>query len=300
MKDPHVEFSLLRSCLSIPKIMFTLRTTNPLHHLDIWESYDNITREAFGRIMGAPLTDIQWSQAVLPVSLGGIGLRSSSDHSPAAYACSFLAALDLKDQILGASVADENLDADSTIVSPELVESLERKVGSAVSVAILRSESQKELSLKIDLQNHKVLKEIIEENGRVRDIARINSLSLPNAGAWLNVVPSPALGLHLRPTEFIVSVKYRLGLDIFQSEGKCTVQHVIIRVIKLGTMLYHAGTKEKESLDMTILEMPFTLRAVRPVWVQRGRLETSFQVQMPGQQIYFCLIGRVVKTLPWM
>lgn len=26
----------------------------------------------------------------------------------------------------------------------------------------------------------------------------------------------------MRPTEFVVSVKYRLGLDIFQSEGKCT------------------------------------------------------------------------------
>ena len=26
----------------------------------------------------------------------------------------------------------------------------------------------------------------------------------------------------MRPTKFVVSVKYRLGLDIFQSEGKCT------------------------------------------------------------------------------
>ena len=224
MKDPQVEFCLLRSCLSIPKIMFTLRTTNPLHHLDIWDSYDRITREALGRILGAPLTDIQWSQAVLPVSLGGVGLRSSTDHAAAAYISSFLSALDLKEQILGAlvSAADESSENNSTILSPELVENLERKVGSELSVTILRSESQKELSLKIDLQNHKLLKEKIDEIGRVRDIARINSLSLPNAGAWLNVIPSPALGLHLRPTEFIVSVKYRLGLDIFLTGGKCT------------------------------------------------------------------------------
>ena len=39
---------------------------------------------------------------------------------------------------------------------------------------------------------------------------------------YTSYIPSPALGLHLRPTEFVVSVKYRLGLDIFLSEGKCT------------------------------------------------------------------------------
>ena len=34
-------------------------------------------------------------------------------------------------------------------------------------------------------------------------------------------MPTPSLGLH-RPSEFIVSVKYRLGCDIFPSAGKCT------------------------------------------------------------------------------
>ena len=28
--------------------------------------------------------------------------------------------------------------------------------------------------------------------------------------------------IHLRPTEFMVSVKYRLGMNIYQTEGKCT------------------------------------------------------------------------------
>ena len=35
------------------------------------------------------------------------------------------------------------------------------------------------------------------------------------------MVPTPALGLHLRPSEFIVSVKYILGCNIFPSAGKC-------------------------------------------------------------------------------
>ena len=89
-------------------------------------------------------------------------------------------------------------------------------------IAILRSESQKEMSCKVDQQNHKHFTETIAESGNTREMARISSLSLPYAGAWLNATPSPALGLHLRPSEFVVSVQYRLGLNIFQTEGKCT------------------------------------------------------------------------------
>ena len=108
------------------------------------------------------------------------------------------------------------------LLSPELVASLEERMGTEVSIAVLRSESQKEMSLKIDQQNYKQFTEAIAELDNTREKARILSLSLPYAGAWLNVIPCPALGLHLRPTEFTVSVKYRLGINLFQSEGKCT------------------------------------------------------------------------------
>ena len=127
--------------------------------------------------------------------------------------------MDLKDQILG--VGDESDDT-LPLLSPELVASLEDKMGTEISVAVLRSESQKEMSLKIDQQNLKQFTEAITESGITSEMARIFSLSLPYAGAWLNVTPSPALGLHLRPSEFVVSVKYRLGMNIFRSEGKCT------------------------------------------------------------------------------
>ena len=53
----------------------------------------------------------------------------------------------------------------------------------------------------------------------VREQARMASLSLPYAGTWLNVIPSPALGLHLRGPEFITALKYRLGADIYRTAG---------------------------------------------------------------------------------
>ena len=55
----------------------------------------------------------------------------------------------------------------------------------------------------------------------MREKARLASLGLPYAGTWLNVVPSPALGLHLRGPEFTTALKYRLGADIFRTAGPC-------------------------------------------------------------------------------
>ena len=61
----------------------------------------------------------------------------------------------------------------------------------------------------------------MEKLSSVRDTARLNSLTLSHSGDWLNVVPSPALGLQLRGQEFRTSVLYRLGAPVFSSEGPC-------------------------------------------------------------------------------
>ena len=65
--------------------MFKLRTTNPAHHLDMWQEYDSITRESLCRILGSSISNYQWQQATLPVSAGGLGLRLAEDHCSAAH-----------------------------------------------------------------------------------------------------------------------------------------------------------------------------------------------------------------------
>ena len=47
------------------------------------------------------------------------------------------------------------------------------------------------------------------------------SLGLPHTSDWLSVCPSPALGLHMRGPEFILALKYRLGVPLYGSEGDC-------------------------------------------------------------------------------
>ena len=106
MQDAHTEYVLLRSCLSIPKVMFSLRTTDPTHHQILWQRFDSIIRESLIRIIGVPVNDTQWLQAQLPVSKGGLGLRAAWDHAPAAYSTSVLSSQELKERILGLAEED--------------------------------------------------------------------------------------------------------------------------------------------------------------------------------------------------
>ena len=68
MKDAQSEYVLLRSCLSIPKIMFTLHTTNPSHHQELWQRFDSITRQTISMILGVPVSDSRYQQAQRPDS----------------------------------------------------------------------------------------------------------------------------------------------------------------------------------------------------------------------------------------
>ena len=61
-------------------------------HTALLQEFDQVTREALIRILGAPVGDRVWQQGKIPVSMGGLGLRAAEDHAPAAYAASVLSA----------------------------------------------------------------------------------------------------------------------------------------------------------------------------------------------------------------
>ena len=103
LEDPHTEFVLLCSCLALPKLIFSHRTVETSSHLEVLQEYNRVTREAISRIMGVPLTEQQWLQTTLPVSMGGLGLRSAEGHAPAAFAASYLSSQPLLRCLLNTS-----------------------------------------------------------------------------------------------------------------------------------------------------------------------------------------------------
>ena len=102
----------------------------------------------------------------------------------------------------------------------DLLDSLSVKVGDDVTEDCLHGLTQRMISTKIDLQNKQLFADQVQGAGE-REVARVTSLSLPYAGAWLTCAPIPALGLHMRGPEFVVAVKFRLGLNIYDKAGKC-------------------------------------------------------------------------------
>ena len=216
LKDPHTEFVLLRSCLALPKVMHLLRSVDPTHLQLQWTEFDRITREALTRILGAPITDLQWRQAKLPVSMGGMGMRAAVDHGPAAHTASLLASRSLVRELL--CLPEE---ASQVTMPPPLLQLLTSRQGKEATLASLEEASQRTISLTIDLHNASLLSAHYLEEEQEREVARIKCLGLAHAGDWLNVVPSPSMGLHLRPLEFTMVMRYRLGMDIYAKEGQC-------------------------------------------------------------------------------
>ena len=220
LHHPHLEFVLLRSCLALPKMIFLLRSTNTSSFHHILQEFDDITRNALSRILGGPVSNLGWDQAKTPVCMGGLGLRAALDHADAAYATSFMASETYRHKL---QHLEEN-ETTSTL-APNLLTSLSGKMGEE---DVLTSEyfagvSQREVCVKIDLNNKHLLSERVNQEGCVRDIARLASVGIKDshAGDWLTVVPSPGLGLRLHPSEFVVALRHRLGHPIFTSDGPC-------------------------------------------------------------------------------
>ena len=98
-----MEIALLRSCLSLPKLSFLLRSCPPAKTTDALNYFDNVMREGLSDLVGSPLSDWAWLKASLPSSSGGLGLRQATLHAPAAYIGSVLQAQLLVSDILGHS-----------------------------------------------------------------------------------------------------------------------------------------------------------------------------------------------------
>ena len=173
------------------------------------------------------MTDNQWAQGKLPAAMGGLGLRAAADHASVAHATSLLSSHSMVLKLL--KRAEEEPASAATVpqgnnlpnLPQSLLDDISARQGEDVATESLIGVSQKAASLKVDLFNRSLLLNQLQE-GEVRDVARLSSLGLKYACSWLSVVPSPALGLHLRPAEFVPMLRYRLGVQVYSSEGLCS------------------------------------------------------------------------------
>ena len=70
----HGALTLLKSSFSATKIIHMLRCS-PCHGHEALDKCDDLLRTGLGNITNLSISDIQWIQASLPFSIGGLGVR---------------------------------------------------------------------------------------------------------------------------------------------------------------------------------------------------------------------------------
>ena len=83
--NPQVTLLLLRRCGSFCKMVHLARSTPPSHMTEALQMFDNDVHHAFAECTAVDAFGNSWQQAQLSLSRGGLGLRSLSHHSAAAY-----------------------------------------------------------------------------------------------------------------------------------------------------------------------------------------------------------------------
>ena len=173
--------------------------------------FDALMRESVGSVLGYHLDDKQWDQASLPVSKGGMGLRRALLHSPGSYVSSVAHSFRLVSEILSPiTYSPFGIDA--------ALDSLNSHVEEPFAFEDIKSMPKSQITHAIDSKLHA---SVLSAASTVHDRVRLSGVAKPRAGAWLNVVPSPGLGLSLHPHEFRCAALYRVGAPIFEKDAPC-------------------------------------------------------------------------------
>lgn len=205
--NAHTAYFLLKNCLYIPKLTYMLRTSPAWKFNELTKKMDDCLKNSLQTIMNIQFNDTQWSQATLPVSKGGLGIRKVSDISLPAFLSSSFGVQSLVSLLLPfmdndsvVHLQDEALDQWSTLNGGELPSNMIYQSNwDKINIERLANE----LSLETD-----------------SDKARFKALQEQESGAWLQAIPSNNIGTALNDQDFQVCIALRLGHNVY-SPHKC-------------------------------------------------------------------------------
>ena len=82
--NPQDALFLLKNCFSTPKLLYTLRCA-ACYRSSVLADYDSVIQQTLRVILNVDLTETVWSQATLPVSSGGLGVRLAMELALPAF-----------------------------------------------------------------------------------------------------------------------------------------------------------------------------------------------------------------------
>ena len=180
----HHALFLLKNCLSIPKLLYVLRTSPAWSATAELRDFDEAVRIGLIIVTNNRLQDSSWTQATLPVRQGGLGIRRTAELSFSAYLASVYWVNRLISGIL------PTFDMEKVIAEPTFRRCETSKVNAP---PVEQRTSQKHWEAPVTQRVLQQLLDAAEETDR----ARLRAVSTPESGVWLEALPSAALGNHL-------------------------------------------------------------------------------------------------------
>ena len=150
-----------------------------------------------------------WCQSQLSLRFGGLGLRSLSHHSSAAFIASFCSsgfATTDNHHLMNAINLFNSLVSSSDAIAPES--------------AIESPPSQRSLSHKLDSLSFSNLYDLSSPANK----ARLLSASVSLATSWVSVLPSGEPGMHFDPSKYRTAISWWLGLETTRAFSCCLLR----------------------------------------------------------------------------
>ena len=200
--DSHHAYYLLKNCLSIPKLLYFLRTAPCFREEGLLEQYDDTIINALSGICNVRFSEASAKQCFLPAALGGLGIQSAKTIALPAFLASTCGTLALQDDI------------SQNEFQPDTVLDEATQLWSSVTNvdAPTHSGRQKDWSRPL----HQLQHQDLISSSSTFDKRRIASFSSAIGSAWIHAVPCSNLGLKLTNQQTRVAIATRLGAELCQ------------------------------------------------------------------------------------
>jgi hypothetical protein len=159
-------------------------------------------RACLARITQGNISDAAWSQAGLPLAMGGLGLT----HNTRIYSAAFISSSNMTTDLVENLVMQDDHTITPDPALPQAIEHYESLMTSEVGDSTTQTQSTLTLAL------HSRARATLLAGADLRINARLLSLTRPQAHSWLLAVPYKPT-LQLSPNEFRQAARYRLGVS---------------------------------------------------------------------------------------
>ncbi|XP_055354716.1 uncharacterized protein LOC129600270 isoform X2 [Paramacrobiotus metropolitanus] len=199
----HQALFLLKNYLSLPKLLYLLRTAECWQYPEALQKFDETIRTKAEQLTNVAMTDTVWEQAALPTKFGGLGLVKAADVALAAYASSLHGVADVVYSIVRSNSIREKCTRLTEVWT------------SRYTTEAPRTENRRFQSAWTAVQHTRTATRMVE-NADVITRARLLAASSSESRAWLAALSVSIFGNMLEDAHLRIAVARRLGAPVCQ------------------------------------------------------------------------------------